>query len=86
MKDHARSVGDRRRFRKRRRTRVLPWCPWNWGTEPGDLMISAVGNLYRLETPHSLCARNGILYPRRILPPAGFSRAVLEDGEIYWVR
>jgi hypothetical protein len=75
-----------RRYRKRRNARALRYNPWNMESEPGDLMVNHMGQVFRLETPGGWGARTaGLLYPRFIRPPAGYGKAEIREGEIYWL-
>ena len=76
------------RFRKRKATRVRRYNPRDWDAEPGDLMVESFGSgkLYRLEDRRiGPMAAAGELYPREIAPPKSGLKAVIEDGEVYWV-
>ena len=75
------------KYRKRKTARILQWNPWNWEAESGDIMISLQGKAYRLEPSsgwNKRCA--GELYPRKIKCPTGFNRAIIKNGEMYWIK
>lgn len=73
------------RYRKWRKTRVLPYDPRNWDAEPGDLMVGH-GRLVRLmESNGRDKAALGELTEVDIKPPVEGAMAILEDGEVYWV-
>ena len=78
----------RRRYRRRRSAQVLAWDPWYWECEPGDLMVTPLGgHLYRLEASRGRgSGAAGVLYCRLIRPPDGYTHAVIENGEVWWVR
>ncbi len=76
----------RSRYRKRKTAKVWPYNPRNFQIDPGDLMVDWNGSLYRAEESSGSGKRRlGELTPRYIKPPDNKARAVIEDGEVYWV-
>jgi len=76
-----------RRYRRKRSAKVFPYNPWNTETEPGDLMVSCSGMLYRLEESSGWGKRqSGVLTPRTIDPPTVDLIAVIHGNEIWWAR
>ncbi|KKN02490.1 hypothetical protein LCGC14_1117160 [marine sediment metagenome] len=76
------------KYRKRKTTKVLRFNARNFDAEPGDLMVETYGSgkLYRLEDRRiGPMATAGELYPRLIKPPTEGLKAVIEDGEVFWV-
>lgn len=87
-------AGVRRVRYRRRRTarageerppRVGTYYEGAWDAEPGDLMVGADGELFRLEESSAETHKKpGELYARKITPPADGARAVIDSGEVYW--
>lgn len=75
------------RYRRRRSANVLLYNPWNFKAEPGDLMVTNGGTLFRLEESSGWGKRmSGVLYPRQIKPPQKGMVAVIKDDEVYWTH
>jgi hypothetical protein len=73
-------------FKKRNKTKILSYNPWNFDAEPGDLMISLLcGKLMRLEESRGNAGSMGILYPRFIHPPIGYDKIICIQDKLYWV-
>lgn len=71
----------------RSKARVLPWDPWNYSAEVGDLMVNSNGRLYRLaESRGRNKAAAGELTPVLIKPPSPELYAKIIDGEVWWVK
>jgi hypothetical protein len=69
-----------------RKGRCLAYDPWNQDAEPGDYMVDAAGRVFRLTESEGRNRRDaGELSMRRIAPPAGYTKATLQDGRITWV-
>ena len=75
------------RYRKRRKTQVWHYFPWNWDIEPGDLLVDAWGGLMRaVESCGNNQSRSGTLNTRAIKPPLPGMIAEIRDGEVWWVE
>jgi hypothetical protein len=78
------------KYRKRKSTRAYPF-PYNTGPtcdcEIGDLLIDDYGRLFRLRESSGWGKRMaGDLTPCEIKPPLSDMKAILENGEIYWIN
>ena len=72
---------------RNRKGACLPYDARDYSALPGDYMVDMWGRAWRLEESSGRNKRDaGDLTPRKISPPAGFSRAVLKGGKIFWVR
>jgi hypothetical protein len=75
------------RYRRRRSAKVKAYYAWDWDAEPGDLMVSGAGELFRLENSRGRDkAAAGDLTPRQIAPPQSGMIAEILDGEVWWTR
>ncbi len=79
--------GMKKRYRRRRSVKVWVYSEWNFKVEPGDLLVTFDGKLFRAESSNGYGKRNlGELTPRLIKPPQDGMIAIIEEQEIYWVR
>lgn len=73
--------------RVRVKGKVLGYNSWNWGAEPGDVMVNYKGQLFRLvESRGRNKADAGELTPVLVKPPSPDLCAKIIDGEVWWVR
>ncbi len=83
----ARALPDEIKYRKKKSTRVMTYDQWDHGHECGDLCVDRFGKLYRLyESSGRRKSCAGELSAREIDPPGIGFKAVIRDGEIYWVK
>jgi hypothetical protein len=63
----------------------MPYNPWNFGAEPGDIMVAMDGRAFRLYTIRGSCsAAAGELCAREIKRRG--CNAMIENGQLRWVR
>jgi len=75
------------RYRRRRSSTVWHFNARAWDAEPGDLMVTHDGTLYRLEESSGWGKREaGELTPRTIKPPRPELYAVIHEGEVWWAQ
>ena len=76
-----------RRYRKRGTATVWHYSPWCQEAEPGDLMVTDSGQLYRLQESSGWGKRKaGELTLRLILPPMHGLIAKIVGEEVWWVK
>jgi len=75
------------RYRRRRSSTVWHFNARAWDAEPGDLMVTRDGILYRLTESSGWGKREaGELTPRTIHPPRAGLCAVIHEGEVWWAQ
>ena len=72
---------------RNRKGRVLPFNPWNYDIEEGDILVRNIdGAAFRAEESSGRNKRDmGELTPRRLKPPHPGMTAIIEDGKMYWI-
>ena len=75
------------RYRRRRSSTVWHYNARAWDAEPGDLMVTHDGILYRLTESSGWGKREaGELTPRTIKPPHPGLFAVIHEDEVWWAQ
>jgi len=70
--------------RQLREGKILPYDPWNFNAEPGDIMVAVFsGRAWRLYEPPGQAAKAGELSMRELKKPG--MKAILEDGKLKWI-